>query len=92
MDNPGTTILTGHRDTHFRFLQRLKEGDEILLTTRNQRQHRFRISSTTVVDAGKASIRQDTQENQLALVTCYPFDAISPSGPLRYVVMAKEEE
>jgi sortase A len=92
MDNPGTSILTGHRDTHFRFLQRLKAGDEILFTTRNQRPHRFRVSSITVVDAGTASIRQDTQENQLALVTCYPFDAISAGGPLRYVVMAEEEE
>lgn len=90
--NPGTAILTGHRDTHFRFLQRLKEGDEILLTTRNQRQHRFRVSSITVVDAGTASIRQDTEENLLALVTCYPFDAISAGGPLRYVVMAEKEE
>jgi sortase A len=44
-----------------------------------------------VVDAGRASIRQDTEENRLALVTCYPFDAISPGGPLRYVVMAEEE-
>jgi sortase A len=91
MDNPGTTILTGHRDTHFRFLHRLKEGDEILLTTRNQRQHRYRVSNISVVDAGRASIRQDTEENRLALVTCYPFDAISPGGPLRYVVMAEEE-
>jgi sortase A len=87
----GTTILTGHRDTHFRFLQRLKEGDEVLLMTRNRQQHRYRVSSTTVVGAGTASLQQDTQENQLALVTCYPFDAISPGGPLRYVVMAEEE-
>jgi sortase A len=91
MDNPGTSILTGHRDTHFRFLQRLKAGDEILLTTRNQRQRRYRVSSLSVVDAGRASIRQDTEENQLALVTCYPFDAVNPSGPLRYVVMAEEK-
>ena len=88
----GTTILTGHRDTHFRFLQRLKEGDELLLTTNNHPPYHYRVSSTTVVDARTASIQQDTQQSQLALVTCYPFDAISPGGPLRYVVMAAEEE
>ena len=87
----GTTILTGHRDTHFRFLQRLKEGDELLLTTKHQQPHRYRVSSATVVDVNKGSIRQETEEHQLALVTCYPFDAISPGGPLRYVVMAEEE-
>ena len=92
MGKPGTAILTGHRDTHFRFLQRLKEGDEILLTTRRHQQHRYRVSSTTIVDVRTASIRQDSPESQLALVTCYPFDAISPGGPLRYVVMAEEEK
>ena len=87
----GTTILTGHRDTHFRFLQRLKAGDEILLTTKDRQLHRYRVSSATVVDVNRGSIRQDTEGHQLALVTCYPFDAISPGGPLRYVVMAEEE-
>lgn len=89
--SPGTTILTGHRDTHFHFLQRLKEGEEILLTTNNNQLHRYRVSSRTVVDMASASIRQDRQGRQLALVTCYPFDAISPGGPLRYVVKAEEE-
>lgn len=89
--SPGTTILTGHRDTHFHFLQRLKEGEEILLTTNNNQLHRYRVSSRTVVDVASASIRQDRQGRQLALVTCYPFDAISPGGPLRYVVIAEEE-
>lgn len=87
----GTTILTGHRDTHFRFLQRLKAGDEVLLTGKNQESHRYRVSSATVVDVNRESIGQDTEGHQLALVTCYPFDAISPGGPLRYVVMAEEE-
>lgn len=89
--SPGTTILTGHRDTHFHFLQRLKEGEEILLTTNNNQLHRYRVSSRTVVDVASASIRQDRQGRQLALVTCYPFDPISPGGPLRYVVIAEEE-
>ena len=87
----GTTILTGHRDTHFRFLQRLKAGDELLMTTKDRQPHRYHVSSATIVDVASASIWQDTDAHQLALVTCYPFDAISPGGPLRYVVMAEEE-
>ncbi|HEX8751164.1 MAG TPA: sortase, partial [Nitrospira sp.] len=31
--SPGTTILTGHRDTHFEFLKRLKPNDEMVLDT-----------------------------------------------------------
>ena len=30
-----------------------------------------------------------TRDAVLTLVTCYPFDAIKPGGPLRYVVVAE---
>jgi sortase A len=32
---------------------------------------------------------RDTLVPTLTLVTCYPFDAIDPGGPLRYVVVAE---
>jgi sortase A len=86
----GTTILSGHRDTHFRFLQLLQKGDEILLATTDQPPHHYRVSSTAVVDVRTASIQLDAQGSHLALVTCYPFEAISSGGSLRYVVMAEE--
>jgi sortase A len=88
--SPGTTILTGHRDTHFRFLQLLQKGDEILLMTTDRPPHQYRVSSIAVVDVRRASIQLDTKGSRLALVTCYPFEAISSGGPLRYVVMAEE--
>jgi sortase (surface protein transpeptidase) len=31
-------------------------------------------------------------EDALVLVTCYPFDAVNPNGPLRLVVMAESTE
>jgi sortase A len=30
-----------------------------------------------------------TPQPTLTLITCYPFDAIAPGGPLRYVVRAR---
>jgi sortase A len=41
-----------------------------------------------VVDARRGSILLDTEEPMLSLVTCYPFDAAVPGGPMRYVVTA----
>jgi len=29
-----------------------------------------------------------TERAMLTLITCYPFDAVVPGGPLRYVVRA----
>ena len=34
----------------------------------------------------------DAGDDRLTLVTCYPFDARVPGGPLRYVVVAIRDE
>ncbi|MDP1769578.1 MAG: class GN sortase [Nitrospirota bacterium] len=87
----GTTILTGHRDTHFRFLERLQPGETIRLQQSSGRWLQFTVRNRQVVDSRSAWIRSDDDERQVVLITCYPFDAIVPGGPLRYVVSAIEE-
>ena len=86
--SPGTTILTGHRDTHFEFLKRLKQDDEIVVETAAGSTQRYLVLDGQIVDARTASIGLADGEDQLVLVTCYPFDTIVPGGPLRYVVSA----
>jgi sortase A len=86
--SPGTTILTGHRDTHFRFLKRLKRQDEIIIETVRRTSERYRVHSTRIVDARTASMSLTGGMDELALVTCYPFDTVLTGGPLRYVVRA----
>ena len=49
---------------------------------------RFIVRETTVADARTATIRSAEDTSSLVLLTCYPFDAIVPGGPLRYVVVA----
>ena len=87
----GTTILTGHRDTHFRFLENLQTGDRLDLQDPRGIRTRFVVRNYEIVDARSASIHTDANEPELVLVTCYPFDAIVPGGPLRYVVVAAKE-
>ncbi|WP_455370561.1 class GN sortase [Petrachloros mirabilis] len=84
----GTTILTGHRDTHFQFLKRLRQHDEIIIETLAGKSIRYRILDSRIVDSRKASIKLDPEVDRLILVTCYPFDAIAAGGSLRYVVTA----
>jgi sortase A len=85
----GTAIVTGHRDTHFRFLARLRRGDEVIVDTPGRPPAHFRVRETAVVDSRKAVIRSAADAAALVLVTCYPFDAVRPGGPLRYVVAAE---
>ena len=82
----GNTIIAGHRDTHFRFLADVELGDRLTVERPDGRRIDYVVVSADVADARRARIRLDTDTPLLTLVTCYPFDALEPGGPLRYVV------
>ncbi len=88
---PGHSLLSGHRDTHFRFLDKLVPGDEIRVQGADGAWRAYRVRGSQVVDARRAWMLADDGAPRLTLVTCYPFDAIVPGGPLRYVVSALAE-
>jgi sortase A len=85
---PGTAIVTAHRDTHFRFLGRVKPGDEIIVEVPGRPRSRLWVKGMSVVDSRTAVIRTEPQSASLVLMTCYPFEGILPGGPLRYTVTA----
>ena len=88
----GNIVLAGHRDTHFRFLRDLQPGDEVLLEAAAGPPRRYRVTETAVVDFHDNRPLAASLKPILALITCYPFDAIVPGGPLRYVVRAAAPE
>jgi len=85
----GNTIIAAHRDTHFRFLEQATRGQEILLQTMDGREHRYRVNETRVLDSRHDRILIEADQPTLTLLTCYPFDAVLPGGPLRYVAIAE---
>jgi sortase A len=85
----GNSIIAGHRDTHFRFLERVREGQSIRVDLPDGRGHLFRVVGIDVVDSRRGSILLDSEAPMLSLVTCYPFDAQQAGGPMRYVVTAE---
>jgi sortase A len=85
---PGTAIVTAHRDTHFRFLEHVRHGDEIIVEVPRRPRSRLRVRDMSVVDSRTAVIRTEDQSASLVLMTCYPFGVVRPGGPLRYVVTA----
>ena len=87
----GTNMISAHRDTHFRFLKRLRPGQVILLQERSGRWHRYHVIATAVVNES-VNLPRARDPSTLILVTCYPFNAVVPGGPLRYVVYAEEVE
>ncbi len=85
----GNTIIAGHRDTHFQFLQYMKKGESILFETPEGRKHLYQVTGIDVVDSRRGSLVLDTEAPMLSLVTCYPFAAHEAGGPMRYVVTAQ---
>lgn len=86
---PGLSVISAHRDTQFAFLENLRRGDAIDVTgSRGSRE--YRVSSTRIVDSRRYHPARDGTD-ALLLVTCYPFNAIVPGGPLRYVVEARPD-
>ena len=86
----GGVVISGHRDTHFSFLEKLKQGQRVIVET-PAGTYQYRVTHSQVVDARQTRIDVTAASNQLLLVTCYPFDAPLAGGPLRYVVTAIPE-
>jgi len=84
----GNSVIGGHRDTHLRFLKDLRPGDELKLQRPDGREVAYRVSEARVVDKSDLSPLAPRGEAWLTLITCWPFDALRPGGPLRYVVTA----
>lgn len=84
---PGNSVVSGHRDTHFRFLQYLQPGDRIEMITSKGARQMYAVVSGKVHDQGDLWLL-DQGQSQLTLITCYPFDALLPGGSGRYVIQA----
>ena len=85
----GNMVIAGHRDTHFAFLRDLEPGHRLTIESFSGATTEYEVIGLNVVDSRKGSLLLDTDDAVLTLVTCYPFDAVDPGGPLRYVVTAR---
>ncbi|WP_035025629.1 class GN sortase [Enterovibrio calviensis] len=85
----GNVVIFGHNDTHFSSLAQTKIGDELQLETQEGLQRTYRVSNVAIAHESEVQWVENTSDNRLTLVTCYPFDSITFNGPLRYIVTAK---
>ncbi len=85
----GNTVITGRRDTFFRFLSSLDVDDSLVVETLSGKKHLYRIVGIDVVDARRSSIVLDTPQSMLSLVTGYPFDPTETADALKFVVTAR---
>jgi sortase A len=84
---PGNAVITAHRDTFFRHIYELNNGDEITVLRNGQTFH-FAVTGKKVVKPDDVSVLRPTPDAQLTLITCYPTYYIGPA-PERLVVFSK---
>ena len=87
-DSPNI-ILSGHRDTHFSFMRDIRQGETIRIQTPQGHWRSYVVEKTEVIDSRIQPLPVSVGADNLRLITCYPFDALRPGGPLRYVVSAQ---
>jgi len=86
----GNVAIAGHRDTFFRALRNIHEGDDIALETIAGTYH-YRVDSTAIVAPKDIQVLKPSDQPSLTLVTCYPFSYVG-SAPKRYIVHARQVE
>lgn len=86
----GASVVAGHRDTHFRFLEHLRVDDRFEVQDMAGNWSTYVVTERLIVDTRDSAVWTVAPDrDELHLMTCYPFDAIAPGGPLRLVVIAE---
>jgi len=86
-DLGGHTVLSGHRDTVFKPVGELNDGDSIYVSYQGE-DYEYEINKIWITDEDDDSVIVEKNEPTLTLSTCYPFQFIG-SAPERYIVQAK---
>jgi sortase A len=85
---PGNVVLTAHRDSFFRPLRNIRQGDAITILTLGA-EYEYQVDWTEVVLPSDVRVLEPSGENTLTLVTCFPFYYVGPA-PKRFIVRAHQ--
>jgi len=91
-ENTDSLAIAAHKNTQFQSLEFLEGGEIITLERPKGETLKYQVTHTQIMDSRTQGLPIDTAAkipSHLALVTCYPFDAVSFNGPMRYVVYAE---
>jgi sortase A len=79
-------VVSGHRDTVFRQLGKLKAGDRVIVKT-SAGTFTYAVTGHRIVHADDTTVIVPTDHAVLTMTTCYPFYFVG-SAPDRYIVSA----
>ena len=80
------SVLSGHRDTVFRKLGDVGEGDSLVVNTAAGT-FTYKVNKVRIVDADDRTVIVPKPRATLTVSTCYPFNYVG-SAPERYILVA----
>ncbi|MBS4177490.1 class D sortase [Bacillus sp. FJAT-49731] len=80
------SVLSGHRDTVFRKLGDVGEG-ELLIVSTSAGEFTYKVRKVQIVDADDRTVIVPKPRATLTVTTCYPFYFIG-DAPQRYILVA----
>jgi sortase A len=83
----GNICIAAHRDTLFRPLREVQSQDAIIITT-TYGTFRYIADTVEIVSPTDVRVLRPTSDQELTLITCYPFTYVGPA-PKRLVVHAR---
>jgi sortase A len=84
----GNVVLSGHRDTHFAWLEELRVDDQVIVEGLDGSVRKYRVATIGIHHETETHLLDHLAGDQLRLITCYPFRAIDSGTSLRYVITA----
>jgi LPXTG-site transpeptidase (sortase) family protein len=87
----GNIGIAGHRNTHFRKLEWIRRGDEVVLSSAAGAEYRYRVEWARLYHPTDMEVLDPAHGPAITLITCFPFEYVG-SAPLRFVVRALPEE
>jgi sortase A len=92
LGEPGNLVLAGHRTSWFRPLENIAQGDTIQIQWFDAHrgglhERTYTVNRISVVQPQDTALLASTADDELTLITCYPFGR-GPRSPQRYIVRA----
>ena len=84
----GHSMIAGHRDSHFEFLQFLSVGDNIIVTNYLGETKTYKVDASYQIDVRRDALVHYPDHTGMTLITCFPFNNLANQGPLRWIVEA----
>ncbi len=83
----GTSVISAHRDTHFKALANLQVGMQVSLEPMHGPTLHYTIDASRIARWDRSGLVRNTLSSSLVLSSCWPFDGLT-SGPLRFIAEA----